>query len=413
MYSSNRNGFILAPAILIGVPILLLIVTISIMGSITDTIVPILSDVITDVPTLYEYDENGKRITGLDGNGFTADQRNAKIAELESKIESQQSVIDSTKNDRNRYNALNTNSNTLQVSEDELERVVRLGKVNQNLKIVFYWIFGIAAITFMSFKLVFACATHFYEKSFSFIPRGMSGLIIKNSILGIAIIFLIPEFWDFYALNMEKLALYIMDPFTGEPQQVIVDLWNIMRPDFDFSKALNPIEWGYALAFPETKGQDMIKGVILPVFSTIPITLLTLGFLMIAKARSMFIAIILTSLPVWLACLNLPIVGDLSHKMLKYMVAATIAPFFSALVLGVGLVVITSHAGVNSILTWVECVIVISLSAGMVLMLSPIISSLASQVTGITQSTTQAGTSSATSSVGTGANVVKSVAKKR
>ena len=165
----------------------------------------------------------------------------------------------------------------------------------------------------------------------------MSVKIIKTSILGMVAIIPLPEFWDIYAINMKQFSLYLIDPFSGNPEALREKLWCKMGCMINLDEVFETKDIGDTILFDPKTGATTLSEVLLPIFKIIPTAMITISFFVIAKIRALFIIIIIITIPIWMVCMNIPTLKKISNDMITNMIGASIAPIFSALTLSVGM----------------------------------------------------------------------------
>ncbi|MCJ8306543.1 MAG: hypothetical protein HRU07_05775 [Nitrosopumilus sp.] len=332
----QRPAFIFTMAIMLGLAFLGIAVFLAIMTMFIQVIVPTIPDVLTDVPTLYDYDEFGQRISTIEEFGMTPDEIQFRVSEIRSEIELiNEQMGAEVKNKRfGAYQILQTQKDILQSELEGLDFRV-FSQPNQLLEL--YWLFGYPSILILFIFIMFSVATHYWEKSFSIFKLGTSATIIKSSVFGIVAILLVPEFWDTYAIYMKQFSMYLLDPFDGNPHLVTSRLWCKMGCIVNIDRVLDQDVWEIALANPSNFGQELLTNALLPLFKAIPTAMLSISLFIIAKIRVLFIMIVLLTLPLWFVAMNLPFLKKHANDMMSNMVGASIAPIFSALTLFVGL----------------------------------------------------------------------------
>lgn len=386
-----------------------MVVFFSILNGVVGTISPTIPDVMTEIPTLYDYDEDGIKITEISDEELIEDDNSLQIQELESQISEIQDQMDEAKLNGNdtEYDNLYIE---LQKLIEELDLIDYQVSFQPNQRLELYWVFAYPSLAVLFIFIMFAGTTYYWEKSFSIFQKGTSVNIIKTSIVGMVAILLLPEFWDIYAIEMQKFSLYLIDPFGANPDLAVTRLWCKMSCIVDFESALDGDAWSRALTDPNAFGQTVLTSVFLPVFKIIPVLMITIVFFIIAKVRVLFIIIMLISLPIWLVCLNIPTLKKLSNDMLTNMIGATISPIFSALTLSVGMIYVESSPQL-ALEEWVTVLSIAIFASVWPIILSPKLSIIASTATSAVQTTIQSTAmfaSNMTSSLGRAASTSQS-----
>ena len=349
-------------------------------------ITPTIPDVMTEIPTLYDYDENGLKITEFDG--LTASEVEAEIQRLTIELEELEIVLEACEYCSSIY--IEILRTTIEQLEDQIFDLGYEGLTYPNVRLEFYWMFAYPSLAILFIFIMFAGATYYWEIGFSIFQRGTSMKIIKTSILGMVVIILLPEFWDIYAINMEQFALYLIDPFSRQPDALVRELWCEMGCLFDMDDfgAFTISDVGGIILGNNEEGAKIITELLLPIFKIVPVTMITIVFVVIAKIRALFIIIIIISLPIWLVCLNIPIVKKISNEMLTNMVGASIAPIFSAITLSVGMGYLgtTSESGFNE---WISALGIAIFASLWPVLLAPKLSIIAHTATSAVQTSIQ------------------------
>lgn len=333
---NNRPAFLLTGALMVVIMLISMAAFLLLLSGFVNEITPAIPDVMTDIPTLYDYDENGKKITEVTGlnNEEVETEYQLLITELEElRIELEECV------DVCASIPVEALKHKIRILEDQIFDLGYQGISYPNIRLEFYWMFAYPSLAILFIFIIFASATYYWEKSFSIFQRGTSVNIIKTSILGMIVIIILPEFWDIYAINMEQFSMYLIDPFGRQPDAAIRELWCEMGCLFDPDdyEAFNLMDVGSIILGDTTQGSKIISEVLLPIFKIVPVTMITIVFFVIAKIRALFIIIIIISLPIWMVCLNIPTLKKISNDMITNMIGASIAPIFSAITISVGL----------------------------------------------------------------------------
>ncbi len=346
-------------------------------------IYPTIPDVMTDIPTLYDYDEEGKKITEFDNSVAKAEfQRlNAELDELYIQLD----TLDGRKHNINERDIIN-----LQI-EKVKNQLVELNYQDlkyPTIRLEFYWMFAYPALLISFIFILFAAATHYWEKSFSIFQRGTSVKIIKTSIIGMVAIILLPEFWDIYAINMKQFSMYLIDPFRNKPDILVKELWCKMGCIINLEDVFKIEDVGGAVLGNTDKGINIVTSVLLPIFKIIPTAMITISFFVIAKIRALFIIIVIITLPIWMVCMNIPTLKKISNDMITNMIGASIAPIFSALTLSVGMGYVNS-TNPSDLEEWITVLGIAIFASVWPIILAPKLSIIASQTTSMVQTAIQ------------------------
>ena len=344
---------------------------------------PTIPDVMTDIPTLYDYDELGEKITEFDNSEAKAEfQRlNTDLDELHIQLD----ALDGRQHNINERDNINLQ---IEKVESQLDELNFQDLTYPTIRLEFYWMFAYPSLVILFIFIMFAGATYYWEKGFSIFQRGTSIKIIKTSIIGMVAIILLPEFWDIYAINMKEFSMYLIDPFRNKPDVLVKELWCKMGCLFDVDDVFNLENIGGVILGNPKEGTGVIADVLLPIFKIIPTTMITISFFVIAKIRALFIIIVIITLPIWMVCMNIPTLKKISNDMITNMIGASIAPIFSALTLSVGMGYLESIDD-TKFQEWITVLGIAIFASVWPIILAPKLSIIASQTTSIVQTAVQ------------------------
>jgi len=384
---NNRPAFLLSAGLIVLVMLVSIGAFLLVLHGFVAEIAPTIPDVMTDIPTLYDYNVNGTKITEFDGlNSSEVEAEYQRLtAELEELLEDLARAEESAS-----YNQIPQIKVRISALEKDIADLNYQGFTQPNQRLEMYWMFAYPVLAISFIFIMFAAATYYWEKGFSIFQRGTSIGIIKTSIIGIVVIILLPEFWDIYAIHMKQFALYLIDPFSRQPAALVRELWCEMGCLFDPDDydAFSLTDVGSIILGDATKGSTIISDVLLPIFKIVPVTMITITFFVIAKIRALFIIVIIISLPIWMVCMNIPILKKISNEMLTNMIGASIAPIFSAITLSVGLGYLgtTSESGFNE---WISALGIAIFASLWPVLLAPKLSIIAHTATSAVQTSIQ------------------------
>ena len=385
VYGSRRG--ILDAVIMIGLAFIGIAAFLAIMNIFISVIAPTIPEILTDVPTLYDYDDAGNRMEGTYQSAIDSGQTTEQIATIQSQVSELESQMSEAVQNSNwsLYAELKSQKEVLNLELENLD----FGLFTQpNQRLELYWMFAIPSLIILSFTVLFAFVAYYWEKAFSIFKKGTSIEILKTSVLGIVVILLLPEFWDTYAIMMKQFSLYLLDPFNGNPQITTARLWCKMGCIVDINELLNQDTWKIAFASPNNFGQELLTNAILPLFKAIPVAMLSISLFVIAKIRVLFIMIVLITIPIWMVCMNLPFLKKHANDMISNMIGASIAPIFSALTLFVGLSYIDSEP-IPALEEWISVLGIGIFASVWPIILAPKLSVIASQTTSMVQTALQ------------------------
>jgi len=384
--SHNRPAFLLAAGAIVLVMLVSLGAFLLLLNDFVDKIAPTIPDVMTDVPTLYDYNVNGTKITEFDGLNSSEVEAEYQRLTAELEILYERLAIAEQGGIHREVDHLNSRIYWL---EREINALNYQAFTHPNQRLEMYWMFAYPALSISFIFIMFASASYYWEKSFSIFQRGTSMKIIKTSILGMAVIILLPEFWDIYAIEMKKFSMYLIDPFGEDPKLLTKQLWCKMGCAINLDEIVGvPNLKDIMLNDYVNEGPQLFADVLLPVFKIIPTAMITISFFVIAKIRALFIIIIIITLPIWMVCMNIPTLKKVSNDMITNMIGASIAPIFSALTLSVGMGYVNSTNS-GSLEEWITVLGIAIFASVWPIILAPKLSIIASQTTSIVQTAVQ------------------------
>ena len=376
----RRNAFLLQGPAILGMMLLGFVVYVGVMTLFTGVIQSAIVESITAVPTLYAYDADGTRITTVSpAVQLAADP----LLQERKALEAERAVLMGGLPDFDR----------LVVVESEIDRVNQelrdAGWVNEaGMIITMYRTFAVPATVLLIMLILFTAAGHFWERGFGLWRRGAAADMMRGAVIGLIIIWVLPEVWDVFALGMTHIALEVMGMGGVSPQHVIDVLWCKLGASggcmFDFAGILDPVKWSTALAAPDDFGRVLLGEVLMPFFTLSPSLVITLTMFVVSEVRIMFISIVLIMMPILLVVRGLPYIGPHVKNILDSLVGATIAPFFSALTLYVGYEYV-SNTPIPSIEEWINVLGIIALAGAWPVMLAPFLSKISGQIQGAVQ----------------------------
>ena len=387
----NRPAFLLAAGAIITIMIISFGAFLIVMHGFVEEIAPTIPDVMTDVPTLYYYDDDGEKITDL--NEFIRSEAEAELQQLKDDL-------DDLKNDLaiaeqnggggiyNEIPNLKSRIYWLEIEIADLEVFLAEMDSYENIRLEFYWMFSYPALAILFIFIMFASATYYWEKSFSIFQRGTSMKIIKTSVLGMVVIILLPEFWDIYAIEMKNFSMYLIDPFGENPAALTEELWCKMGCIINLDDLFAIEDVGNVILAGPDEGMYTLSDILLPIFKIIPTAMITISFFVIAKIRALFIIIVVITIPIWMVCMNIPTLKKISNDMIVNMIGASIAPIFSALTLSVGMGYVNS-TDPDSLEEWITVLGIAIFASVWPIILAPKLSIIASQTTSMVQTAIQ------------------------
>ena len=280
---------------------------------------PLVPELITDMPTLYEYDDiTGEQLKDENGNALT------------------------------------------------------------NEKIDLYFLLSqVAAVLFL--VIGFGSIFVWYVEDYGMARKGVAFSIGSKLILYAVILMLIPYVWDVSAIGIERGALFLLDPFEdSSPSERTAKLWADMGaaipPD-----AFDITQWGEALSSPETIGQSIFKNLFLGLFRGIAVMFMTAMMFVLSVIRIELTIVIVIAMPIILAFKLVPKFNVVSDMLIKNLVGLMMAPIFSALVITVGIAYLDAE-NLPAMQEWFSQLAIGFLAVFFPVMLAPMLGFLSTQV---------------------------------
>ena len=397
----GRPGFILTGPIMLGLTLMGFVVFVSIMALFTGMIQHSLLDAITTIPTIHVYDKDGKRISIISDevNRQAApliDERkilDAELIKIAGEPTKRGSVFAPSEQDHISSSSSNNNDRVkvIKIRQNEINQQLQdIGWYEQeSSKYTMYRYFAYPVTSILVLVIIFTIALHFWEKGLQLVRPGTAISMFKHSVFGIAIIWIMPEIWDIFAILMTDFAVLVLDPITEQPQATIDGLWCKLGAAsgciFDFAGLLNPVSWATALANPADFGQTLLGEILLPFFMMTPALTISIGIFAINVIRIFFIDFMLISLPVWILLMLIPYVKSHAKQYVDGLLGASLAPFLTALTLFIGWTYV-SNTPIPSIEEWMTVIAIISLAVAWPATLVPIVGRASSEVSGALRS---------------------------
>ena len=391
---------------MLGIMLLGVVVYIGVMTAFTGIVQANIVETLTDVPTMYAYHpEDGTRMAKvseevLTDNRADLDRREELMLELKEltapdlggdgapngtvpEIVTSAALGHGGELLRGGVNYLRVQSINAEMN-DINERLIAAGWFDENATIIkHYWYFAIPSAVLLVMMMTFSAAGHFMEKGFGLWRQGRAAEMFKGAVIGLIIIWLLPEIWDMFALGMEDLSWNMMSLGGDHPQRIADVLWCKMGANaecmFDFASILDPLRWSTALTSPSDFGTSMMFDVLLPFFQIVPALSVSLTMYIMGEVRVLFITIVLITLPLWLVLRFFPIIEKHAQSLVYSMVGASIAPFFSALTLYVGYEYVSSTP-LDTLEEWISALGIVTLAGSWPLLLAPFLSNISSEV---------------------------------
>jgi len=253
------------------------------------------------------------------------------------------------------------------------------GNPQTNQRTDLYWLLVEIAIILLIFIGVLAFVAYLFE-GIKLIHPGTAVGVLGKIILFLPLFLIFPYLWDIYAISIENFSLFLLDPFDSgtSPADRTALLWQEMGAVLP-PGALDIDEWGAALADPGTFGQALLKDVILGLFKGIAVMFMTAMMFVISSIRELLTMVIAIAIPLILTLGLVPLFRKVKDLMIHNLIGLSIAPIFSALVLTAGLAYLDSTT-LPAMQDWFAALSVGFLAVFFPVMLAPILGQITTQV---------------------------------
>ena len=253
------------------------------------------------------------------------------------------------------------------------------GNPATNERIDLYWIlFMISFLVLIAVGI--ASVLVLMLESIKWITPGTAWQILRKVILFIPFFAVFPFLWDIFAMLIENFSLFLLDPFNSgvDPSARTAALWNSMGGAIP-AGAFDPEEWAAAFVDPGTFAQGIMKDVFLGLFKGFAVMFLTAMMFVISTIRIMLTMVFAMSIPLVLTLGMIPIFRKLKDMVTTNLVGLSMAPVFSALVLTTGLAYLDSTE-LPAMQDWFASLAVGFLAIFVPVMLAPMLGNLTTQV---------------------------------
>ena len=318
--SSSHHGFVFTIPLMLAIGIIILAALITISQVIVALGGPLVPQLITDMPTFFDYD------------GVTGDM-----------------ILDGE------------------------------GNPQTNERIDLYWIlFMISFLVLIAVGI--ASVLVLMLESIKWVTPGTAWQILRKVILFIPFFAVFPFLWDIFAMLIENFSLFLLDPFNSgvDPAARTAALWNSMGGTIP-AGAFNPEEWAAAFVDPGAFAQGVMKDVFLGLFKGFAVMFMTAMMFVISTIRIMLTMVFAMSIPLVLTLGMIPIFRKLKDMVTTNLVGLSMAPVFSALVLTTGLAYLDSTT-LPAMQDWFASLAVGFLAVFVPVMLAPMLGNLTTQV---------------------------------
>jgi len=317
---SSHHGFVFTIPLMLAIGIIILAALITISQVVVAVGGPLVPQLITDMPTFFDYDDiTGDMILDDDGNPQT------------------------------------------------------------NERIDLYWIlFMISFLVLIAVGITSVLVLML--ESIKWITPGTAWQILRKVILFIPFFAVFPFLWDIFAMLVENFSLFLLDPFNSgiDPAARTAALWNSMGGAIP-EGAFDPEQWAAAFVDPGAFAQGVMKDVFLGLFKGFAVMFMTAMMFVISTIRVMLTMVFVMSIPLVLTLGMIPIFRKLKDMVTTNLIGLSMAPIFSALVLTTGLAYLDSTE-LPAMQDWFASLAVGFLAVFVPVMLAPMLGNLTTQV---------------------------------
>ena len=253
------------------------------------------------------------------------------------------------------------------------------GNPQTNERVDLYWLLVQISAIILVFVGIAVILGYLFE-SIKIIHPGTALRLFGKILLFLPLFLIFPFVWDVYAILIENFAVFLLDPFDSgvAPADRTALLWNTMGsvvpPD-----ALDLDAWGEALADPGMFGQGLLKDVFLGLFKGFAVMFMTAMMFIISTIRILLTIILAMSIPLILTLGLIPFFAKVKGMLINNLVGLSIAPIFSALVLTTGLAYLDSTE-LPAMQDWFASLSIGFLAVFFPVMLAPILGQITTQV---------------------------------
>jgi len=319
-FRSSHDGFVFSIPLMIGIAFIIFAALIGISQGFVEVGGLLVPQLITDMPTFFEYDDTtGDMILDVDGNPAS------------------------------------------------------------NERIDLYWLLVSISVIILVAVAMIAVLGYVFE-IVRWIHPGTAIGIIKKIVLFLIIFLVFPFVWDIYAIIIENFSLFLLDPFeTGDdPADRTLELWRVMGSVIPVD-IFDLDAWASAFTDPGAFAQGMMKDVFLALFKGFAVMFMTAMMFIISTIRILLTIIIAMSIPLLLTLSLIPMFRSVKDMLFKNLIGLSIAPVFSALVLTTGLAYLDS-ATLPAMQDWFASLAVGFLAVFFPVMLAPMLGNIVTQV---------------------------------
>ncbi len=361
--AGRRRGFLFTMPLMLGMGIIIFASMIAISQLFVTIGGPMVPDLLADMPTIFHYTEDGHRIP--------------------------------------QYVPVFTSGESIIVAGDDPETAITEEEFAELFpSLAMYGLMVKIALGIFVILLMLAGLSYFFEE-FNIVKQGTAYGIVAKMIVLVPIFLVLPYLWDMVALVIESSALYLMDPFGGDPHGRTTELWCMMGSvacsiggetsvdplsifdnvdSFDRDSALSQDSWNSALQSPFF-GEDFVVNVLLALFKGFSVMFMTAMMFVLSALRVMLTEVIIVSFPLVAAIGLIPWINTakIADMFQQNLIGLSMAPIMSAVVLSVGLSTIDSQ-NMPPLRMWFQLLSVGFLAVFFPVMLSPMLGNLSTKV---------------------------------
>lgn len=245
--------------------------------------------------------------------------------------------------------------------------------------------------------LMLAGISYFFEELSVVRPGTAQAMVSRMAVLA-PLYLALPLAWDTAAILIESASLYLMDPFGGDPHARTARLWCMMGSAvctvdgtsvdpldafgagaFERGSALDVGAWSAVLQDP-LAGEGFAVNVLLALFKGFAVMFMTAMMFVLSAVRVMLTEVVVVSFPLVTAVGLVPWINTsrISELFQQNLVGLALAPLMSALVLSVGVSAIDSQQ-MPPLRAWFQLLSVGFLAVFFPVMLSPMLGELSSK----------------------------------
>ena len=319
-FRSSHDGFVFSIPLMIGIAFIIFAALIGISQGFVEVGGLLVPELITDMPTFFDYDD----VTGdmiLDGDGNPA----------------------------------------------------------ANERIDLYWLLVSISVIILVAVAMIAVLGYVFEVA-RWIHPGTAIGIIKKIVLFLIVFLVFPFVWDIYAIIIENFSLFLLDPFGSgdDPADRTLELWRAMGSVIPVD-IFDLDAWASAFTDPGAFAQGMMKDVFLALFKGFAVMFMTAMMFIISTVRILLTIIIAMSIPLLFTLSLIPMFRSVKDMLVKNLIGLSIAPVFSALVLTTGLAYLDSTT-LPAMQDWFASLAVGFLAVFFPVMLAPMLGNIVTQV---------------------------------